>query len=243
MEPGSVARITGRSRSSSSRLRSSKSLISPTACFAESSTSNAALGTVAGSFFRTIISAQPWTAAREFRSSWFTMAKKRSRVRWSCCTSSSSRALSSCKRAFSTAAAVLAARRMAICSSSSVNASSTQLLRQIEIPEDAPLPHDRDPQERVHWRMVGREAVGVGVLGEVGEANRFRRADHQPQDAVAPRQISDERTLLGIDAVSGKALQEPAVGCQTRQWRRNERRSPPPLPLLRARAPLPGTLR
>jgi hypothetical protein len=52
------------------------------------------------------------------------------------------------------------------------------------------------------------------VFGKIGEANRFRRADHQSEDAVAPRQISDERTLVGIDAVSGKALEEPAVWCQ-----------------------------
>jgi hypothetical protein len=50
-----------------------------------------------------------------------------------------------------------------------------------------------------------------GVVGEVGEANRSGRADHQPQDTVPPRQISDERTLLRIDAVSGKALQEPTI--------------------------------
>ncbi len=56
---GSTAWITGLSRSSSSRLRSSRSLISATACPAESSTSKAARGTVAGSFFRTSISAQP----------------------------------------------------------------------------------------------------------------------------------------------------------------------------------------
>ena len=45
--PGSTARMTGLRRSSSSRLRSSRSLIRPIACCAESSTSNAACGTVA----------------------------------------------------------------------------------------------------------------------------------------------------------------------------------------------------
>jgi hypothetical protein len=62
--------------------------------------------------------------------------------------------------------------------------------------------------------MMRRETVGVGVFGEIGEANRSRRSDHQPEDAVASRQISDERALLGIDAVSDKALQEPAIRCQ-----------------------------
>ena len=84
---------------------------------------DAARGTVAGSFFRTNISDQPYTPARAFRSSWFTIAKNRSRVRCSCCTSSRSRALSSWCRTFSTAAAVWAASRIAMSSSSSVNAS------------------------------------------------------------------------------------------------------------------------
>jgi hypothetical protein len=52
------------------------------------------------------------------------------------------------------------------------------------------------------------------MFSEIGEANRSPRPDHQPQDAVAARQISDERTLLGIDAVGDKALQEAAIRCQ-----------------------------
>ena len=96
----------------------------PMACSAESSTSKAARGTVLGSFFRTSISAQPYTAASEFRSSWFTIAKNRSRLRCSSCTSSRSRALSSCSRAFSTTAAAVAANCTAMCSSSSLNTSA-----------------------------------------------------------------------------------------------------------------------
>ena len=170
--------MTGLSRSSSSRLRSSRSLIRPIACSAESSTSNAARGTVAGSFFRTSISAQPKTAASAFRSSWFTIAKNRSRARWSCCTSSSRRALSSCSRAFSTAAAVLAASSTAMCSSSSVNACGTDLLGQVQIAEHAAAPDDRHAEKGVHRRMVRRKSVGVGVL--VRSGRRIGRGPGSP---------------------------------------------------------------
>jgi hypothetical protein len=62
--------------------------------------------------------------------------------------------------------------------------------------------------------MVGRETVGVGVPGKIGEANGFRGADDQSEYAVTSGQIPYESALLGIDAVSDKALQEAAVRCQ-----------------------------
>lgn len=52
------------------------------------------------------------------------------------------------------------------------------------------------------------------MLGQIGETNRSSRADHQSEDTVAPRQISNERTLLRIHPIGGKALEEPAIWCQ-----------------------------
>jgi hypothetical protein len=59
--------------------------------------------------------------------------------------------------------------------------------------------------------MVSGEAIGVRVLSEVRQPDRFGLADHEPKDPMASRQPADARSELGIDPVGGKALQDPAV--------------------------------
>jgi hypothetical protein len=60
--------------------------------------------------------------------------------------------------------------------------------------------------------MVSGEAVGVGVLSEVGQPDRFGLADHESEDAVTSRRPADTRSEFGVDPVGGKALQKPPVG-------------------------------
>src|SRR5690349_435644 len=45
--------------------------------------------------------------------------------------------------------------------------------------------------------MVRREAVALGMLMEIGEAQRLRLDDQQAQDAVALRVVADGRLHLG----------------------------------------------
>jgi hypothetical protein len=65
------------------------------------------------------------------------------------------------------------------------------LLGQVEVPEDlVPDPH-RHPEERAHGRVVRREAVRRGVLGDVVQPQRLGLVDDQSQQPVTDRQVAD----------------------------------------------------
>ena len=81
------------------------------------------------------------------------------------------------------------------------------LLGQVEVAEHLVAHADRDAQERGHRRVVGREAEGVGVRGEVREPQRPGIADEQAEDAVALGLVPDPRALLVVDA-DGDELHE-----------------------------------
>ena len=59
------------------------------------------------------------------------------------------------------------------------------LVGEVEVPEHRAAHEDRDAEERPHRRMPRREAVAVGMLGEVGQPDGHRLGDEQAEDAVA----------------------------------------------------------
>ena len=67
------------------------------------------------------------------------------------------------------------------------------LVGEVQVAEHLVAHADRDPEERRHRWMVRRESVAVGVLGEVGQAQRLGVDDEQPEDAVTLGQVADRR--------------------------------------------------
>ena len=73
---------------------------------------------------------------------------------------------------------------------------AADLLGQIKVAEHAAAADDRHTQERVHRRMVRRETVGIGVLGEIGKTNRPRIPDHEAENPVTAGWGTDEGPQL-----------------------------------------------
>ena len=67
----------------------------------------------------------------------------------------------------------------------------TGLLGQVEVPVGDAAEHDRQPEERLHRRMVGREADGAGVVGDLVEPQRLGVADQHAQEAAPAREVAD----------------------------------------------------
>jgi hypothetical protein len=91
---------------------------------------------------------------------------------------------------------------------------SAYLFREVEIAERAPTSHDRHAEEGVHWGMVRRKTVGVGMPGQVRQPDGTCLPDYQPEDAVPSRRRTDPGAQLVIDPVGREALQQAAVRCQ-----------------------------
>ena len=68
---------------------------------------------------------------------------------------------------------------------------AARLVAQVEVAEHLAAHGDRHTEERRHRRMVRREPEAVGVLAEVGQPQRLRIDDQQPEDAVALREVTD----------------------------------------------------
>ena len=69
-------------------------------------------------------------------------------------------------------------------------------LGEIEIAEDAAATLDRHAQERVHGRMIGREADGARIVGELVQTERARLVDEHAQDAPSSREAAEQFALL-----------------------------------------------
>ncbi len=85
------------------------------------------------------------------------------------------------------------------------------LLGQVQVAEDLVAHADRDAEEGVHRRVVRREAVGGGVIGEFGYPQRLGVADQLAEDAVALRVVADAGDLLVADADGVEGGQPRAV--------------------------------
>jgi hypothetical protein len=74
------------------------------------------------------------------------------------------------------------------------------LVGEVEAADHLVTNQDRHAQERAHRRVVGREAVAVRVLAQVGQPQGLGVDDEQPQDAVALGQVTDGGMSLLVDA-------------------------------------------
>ena len=104
------------------------------------------------------------------------------------------------RRAFSIATAACAASSCVSSSSSLGEVVAALLLGQVEVPVGDAAEHDRDAEERLHRRVVAREADRARVVGEVVQPQRARLADEDAEDPAAARQVADRRVRLGVDA-------------------------------------------
>jgi len=86
-----------------------------------------------------------------------------------------------------------------------------RLIGQVEVAEDLVADPDRDSEERVHRRVVRREPVAVGMLFEVGEAQRLGIQDQQTEDALPMGQVADGLVGLVIEP-HGEELRELGLG-------------------------------
>ncbi len=87
------------------------------------------------------------------------------------------------------------------------------LVAQIQVAIGHVADADRDPQERRHRRVPGREAIGVRVRADIGQAQRLRVGDELPEHAAAGRQRADPRPGLLVDARRHEAHQGgPGLG-------------------------------
>ena len=86
----------------------------------------------------------------------------------------------------------------------------TRFVREVEVADRSALDDDRCAQERGHVRVVGREPVVGGVLRDVRGPDRPAVADHEAQQAVAPRDAPDLRAALRVDAARDEVLDAAA---------------------------------
>ena len=77
----------------------------------------------------------------------------------------------------------------------------TLLLREVEVAEDLIPGAHRHTEEAVHRGMVGGEAEGPRVFGDVRQADRVRVGDEQTENAAPVREVADRRLGRGVDSV------------------------------------------
>ena len=85
-----------------------------------------------------------------------------------------------------------------------------RLLGQVQVAEHLVAEADRHAEERVHRRVVRREAIAVGMLAEIGEPQRLGIDNEQTQDAMTLRQVSDRTMRVIVDANGDELGEEGA---------------------------------
>ena len=211
--PGSIGRITGFSRSSSSRLRSSRSLISPIACSAESRTSNAARGTVAG----ILLPHQHLGPAvdRRERVAQLVVHHREEPL---------ARAVQ-LLHLLQQAGALLVQPGVLHHGGDAGGQQHGDVLVLVGEQRPAELLGEVEVAEHPRRPTIGtprKECIGgwwggsrrIGMPRQVGQPDRPRLPDHQSENAVAPGQLADAGPQLLVNPVGGEALQQPAVGRQ-----------------------------
>ena len=125
--------------------------------------------------------------------------------------SSWARRISSYSRAFSIATPACVASTTSAASSSSVNSERPVLLGEVDVAEDLAEGLDRRSEERVHRRVVRREAGRPRVGADLGDAHRSSFPDQQPEDAVTHRRVADRGSLLVGHALGDESLDARSV--------------------------------
>ena len=81
------------------------------------------------------------------------------------------------------------------------------LLGQVEVAVGDTAQDDRNAEEALHGRVVGREANRALVLGDVMQSQRPCVADEDAEDSATARKVPDRRVGLGVDPVRDESLQ------------------------------------
>ena len=69
----------------------------------------------------------------------------------------------------------------------------------------------------MHGRVMGREADGPWVRGQVREAERSEFADERTEHTASARWLADRSLLLDSEAVRHESLEPRAVMCDDAQ--------------------------
>src|SRR5206468_11083480 len=81
-----------------------------------------------------------------------------------------------------------------------VELRGADLLCEIEIAEDAGSPLHRHTEERLHGRVMRREAVPLRMAIQVRRPNRLGFADYMTEQTATSWRVADARAQLGGDA-------------------------------------------
>jgi hypothetical protein len=73
------------------------------------------------------------------------------------------------------------------------------LLGQVQIPERPPIHDHRNPQKRLHRRMLRRKTIGTRMRTHIRQTQRHRTLDQLPQHPPAARQRTDPPTRVLIN--------------------------------------------
>ena len=98
------------------------------------------------------------------------------------------------------------------------------LVGQVQVAEDLVADPHGHAEERPHRRVVRREPVRVGMLLQVGETDRLRVDDEQPEDAVALGQVADRPVRARRRGRRSGTPRAPSWSRRGRRGRRSGRR-------------------
>jgi hypothetical protein len=84
------------------------------------------------------------------------------------------------------------------------------LLCEVDVAEDLPARLHGRAQERLHRRVVGREADMARIPGDVWQPQRLGISNQHAKDSLADRERSNRPPLLNRDAGRNE-VQQPAV--------------------------------
>ncbi len=84
------------------------------------------------------------------------------------------------------------------------------LFGQVEVPDRPTLHGDRDAEERVHRRMVRREAGPARIDRDVRDPERAVLSDDQAKEAASTREGTDVGPRLAVDAGRDETLDDAA---------------------------------
>ena len=136
------------------------------------------------------------------------------------------RSLRAKARAFSITKPAARASASTSCSSSSVKSLAAGLLGQVEVAEHRAPDAHRHPEERLHRRVVGREAVGRRVRLEVARAAAARaRSISRPRMPLPARQVADLARAARSSSPDGHEVDRGRRCRRARPARRTARRS------------------
>ena len=86
-----------------------------------------------------------------------------------------------------------------------------RLLGQVEVAPDLAADGDRHAEEAAHRRMRQGESVRLGVRADVGQSQRLRIPDQDPEHAAPVRQVADRAVRLLVDPLREELVEHLAA--------------------------------